>query len=426
MSDQSEVRKTPHLVSEGVWIVVGKVSSFVAMLAMVRLLTGQLDTTEYGKLALGLTVCNLITQLIMGALGQGIGRYYSMALHEGGYTIFFRAAKRLLKYSGGLIGSLCVACGLIAVFLSQYDYALFAIILLVFSYLAGLNDIANGLHNLARNRMISVRNATLELIIRLPIVAGILLVFGKTAEMVIAGYLISGLILAFVQRFDLDKLKPAFKYSAHIAEDWQSQILKIALPASIWGVFVWMQQASDRWLLQTFTTTHDVAQYAVIYQVGYTPIIIGMGVLTTLFTPIFYQQKKSNRNLINQLLVFVLGITCLGVAVSSVLAELIMSSLASAKYQEAANYLPHMVLAAGLYSAGDTLSIKMMSDIRIKAILSIKVLASLLGILANTIGAYHYGIKGVVHAAIFFGFIYLLLFAAAYLRSILHEKVSNV
>ena len=89
-------------------------------------------------------------------------------------------------------------------------------------------------------------------------------------------------------------------------------------------------------------------------------------------------------------------------------------SVASAKYMQVAYFLPHMVLAAGLYSIGDTLCIKLMSDIRIKEIMKIKIASSVVGVVMNGFGAAMYGLIGVVYGAIFFGFIYMAMFVLVY------------
>jgi O-antigen/teichoic acid export membrane protein len=425
MSGPARAPKEHHLLSEGGWIILGKAASFIAMLAMVRLLTERLDIIEYGKLALGLTLFNLMTQLIMGALGQGIGRYYSLAALEGGYDEFFRASMRMLKKTGFLILGLGTLCALIALVIGKVEFALFAIGLFAFSYFSGLNDISSGLHNLARNRMIAVRNAALELLIRLPIVGIILIVFPKSAAVVVAGYLASSLILTYVVKRSIAKLRPVNSPAPESPIDWQAQILRLSLPASVWGIFVWLQQASDKWMLQAFATTRDVAQYAVIYQIGYTPLVTLMGVLTTLFIPMLYQRVRSTRALVNKLLLFVTLMTLIGVLVSWFLGDRIMGMLASRKYLEVAHFLPYMVLAAGLYSAGDILCIKMMGDIKTRQIMSVKILASLIGVALNVAGARLYGLEGVIYGIVLFGAVYALMFAVLYINSTPQCKESH-
>lgn len=416
MSDAEKFPGSFGVASEGAWILFGKIASFFAVLAMIRILTGELNPEQYGRLALGLTLCNLVTQLIMGALGQGIGRYYSLAIDCGGYPDFVKKVKELLRTAISLIVATGLIATLISIVFEKSEFTLLIAALFAFSCVSGMNDIANGLHNLARNRMISVRNSTFELILRLPIVGALFWIFHGSIEMVVIGYLVSSVVLFIIQKIDILKLIPPNAFSRKKNIDWRDGILKIALPASAWGFFVWFQQASDKWMLQMFSSTVDVAQYSVIYQIGYTPLIMVMGILATFFTPILYRGKNSNRALINKLLTFIAIATALFMFISWMLGDFILMSLVSEKYMQAAHYFPHMVLAAGLYSVGDTLCIKMMSDIRIKEIMKIKIISSLIGLVANAVGAAALGLAGVVYAAIFFGFCYMTLFLVLYMN----------
>jgi hypothetical protein len=51
-----------RLAKEGSWIVIGQISSVLGSLVLVRVLTERLDPAQYGQLALGLTVANLVNQ----------------------------------------------------------------------------------------------------------------------------------------------------------------------------------------------------------------------------------------------------------------------------------------------------------------------------------------------------------------------------
>ena len=64
------------------------------------------------------------------------------------------------------------------------------------------------------------------------------------------------------------------------------------MPASIWGLFVWLQQASDKWALNYFSGAEFTSQYAILYQIVYMPFSMGIGVILMLFTPIIYQSES--------------------------------------------------------------------------------------------------------------------------------------
>ena len=203
-------------------------------------------------------------------------------------------------------------------------------------------------------------------------------------------------------------------------------MLKIIYPASFWGVFIWMQQASDKWALQLFNGTNDVAKYAVLYQVGYTPIVMLMGILMTLFIPLLYRGEDIHPKLFSRLMIFLSVLTIAGMGIAQILGGFIMSLVASREYYELKSFLPFMILAAGLYSGGDLLTVRLMTQIRTMEILIIKITASGFGLTINFLLAYLYGIEGVVLGLVCFGLIYLSLFSFAYKNSLIKKGFQNV
>jgi O-antigen/teichoic acid export membrane protein len=416
-----------HILSEGIWIFGGRVISFISVLAIVRLLTTRMEIGEYGQLALILTISNLVTQLLMGPIGQGIGRYFMIAHHDGGYTNFATACKKILKYAGLLLGGVSIVIAFFSIMYGRLDYAYLSVSIFIFSYLTSINDIANGLQNLARNRMISARNSSIELVIRIPIVYASISIFGANVESVILAYICSSIFLIYVQKIDLKKISPRNILIENQKDiDWEGSMLKIIYPASFWGLFIWMQQASDKWALQLFSSISDVAKYTVIYQIGYSPVIMLIGILMTLFTPLLYRGEDIHPNLFSRLMIFVSILTLAGMVIAQLLGGFIMNLVASREYYELKSFLPLMILAAGLYSGGDLLAVRMMTQIRTMEILMIKIMASMFGLAINFLLAYLYGIEGVVLGLVFFGLIYLSLFSYAYKKSLIKKGFQNV
>jgi len=416
-----------YIFSEGMWIFGGRVISFISVLAIVRLLTTHMEIGEYGQLALILTISNLITQLLMGPIGQGIGRYFMIAHHDGGYTNFTAACKKILKYAGLLLGCISIAIAFFSIMYGRLDYAYLSVSIFIFSYLTSINDIANGLQNLARNRMISSRNSSLELVIRIPIIYASISIFGANVESVILAYICSSIFLIYIQKIDLKKISPKNTLIENQKDiDWEVSMLKIIYPASFWGIFIWMQQASDKWALQLFSGISDVAKYTVLYQIGYSPVIMLMGILMTLFTPLLYRGEDIHPNLFSRLMIFVSILTLAGMGMAELLGEFIMNLVASSEYYELKSFLPLMILAAGLYSGGDLLAVRLMTQIRTMEILLIKIMASMFGLAINFLLAYLYGIKGVVLGLVCFGLIYLSLFSYAYKNSLIKKGFRNV
>jgi len=70
-----------------------------------------------------------------------------------------------------------------------------------------------------------------------------------------------------------------------------------------------------------------------------------------------------------------------------------------------------MILAGGLFSAGQLLSLKLVSEFNSRSMLSVKVGTALLGLILNILGAWAYGIKGVVGSMVIFAISYFVWMA---------------
>jgi O-antigen/teichoic acid export membrane protein len=193
-------------------------------------------------------------------------------------------------------------------------------------------------------------------------------------------------------------------------------MLVYSWPFSAWGIFTWLQQSSDRWALEIFTSTQEVGFYAVLFQLGYTPIALATGLAITFLGPILYQRSgdasdhSRNANvhrLIWRITIFCLLITLMGFLFALGLHTLIFRLLVAVEYRAVSYLLPWVVLAGGIFAAGQMLSLKLMSEMKPATMIRAKIITALLGVLLNIYGASVGGLQGIVVALVAFSAIYL-------------------
>jgi len=397
-------------IPEFTWVVVGRLSSLLGSVILVKLLTHSLDLNEYTQITLGLTVCNFFTQVIMGALGQGIGRVYVDAAARSDFSSFKKALFNINKIVILLYGCLITAALMVGVLFDLQQWIPFALALILYSYVYGLNDIAAGLQNLARNRKQSVLAGLVEVVVKLSLIYGLMRVFDLSILTVVIIYVLASLIALVyqVRVFEMLDTLPAKDADDKRSSDWRQKIFLIFTPAAFAGIFVWLQQASDKWALNYFHGSESVAQYTVVYQLGYAPFLIGMGVVMSLLTPVIY--KTQQRLIMKKLLIFVLGITALGMVFSMAYFESLFAFVVDIRYVAASKYLPFMLVSAGLFQAGEIVSSQMMGENRNNDIVKVKIMAACVNVVLNMLGAYLYGIPGIVGSMIVFGLVYFCLF----------------
>jgi O-antigen/teichoic acid export membrane protein len=416
-----ELARFKRLSKESLWIISGQVFAIIGAMVGVRVLTELLNPEAYGQLALGMTLAIFATQGGFGPLGAGATRFFSAAKESGELTIYLSAMKRFLKLITIIIFGLTTAIVLSALNTGLGLWVNLILASMFFACLSGYNNIANGIQNAARQRPVVALHSGLAPWLRLGFAIALIYLFGATSSSVMWGYVIATIIVLFSQYVFFRKI---FKDSTienaiesnEINKAWQEKILNYSWPFVTWGTVAALHSASDKWSLALFSSQTDAGFFLVLYQIGFYPIAIFSEMLVTFISPIIFQRAgygKSSKDLVNALSLNI-RVTSLIFIVSLLLFflmwfghEMVFSLLAADEYADISYLLPWMGLSAGLISTAQVLSISRMSSLQTKSLIAPKVITPVIGIFFNLIGAFLYGLEGVVFAHLLYALIYL-------------------
>lgn len=409
-----------RLAKEGSWIVVGQVVAVAGALLLVRVLTEYLDPSQFGQLALGLTVAGLVNQVVLGGLTAAIGRYHSIAAEKQDLGGYLRAARNLLASATVAV----IAIGLILVAIMYWlDYSQWiglAAAALVFSLLNGYSGVLSSIQNAARQRIVVAFHGGLDAWLKILLTVGVMSWFGVSSTAVVIGYACSSMLITASQLIFLRRTISLQSTPIQNQHQWRSQIWAYSLPFTTYGTFTWLHLASDRWALQTFASTNDVGQYAVLFQLGYAPIALITGMVVSFLGPIIYQMSGDatdhDRNagvhrLGWQMTQLALVITLFGFAITFALHDWVYGLVVASEYSGGSYLLPWVVLAGGMFASGQMLALKLMSEMKLSAMTAPKIVTALIGILLNIIGARLAGMQGVVVALVAFSSVYFVWMA---------------
>lgn len=401
-------------------------------LVLVRVLTEHLDPYEYGRLALALTLGTLICQVAFSGSMPGIMRYYAIAAEKGETGEYSVAARRMMLY--GTIIAIGLSVFLLAGILlfGKPDWLGLTVIAIVFAILGSYNATLNMIQNAARQRQVVSLHGGLDAWLKVLFAFGLLSWLGNSSEITIFGYIISLLIILASQAVFIRRLIPLRSTVIGTGDaKWSRQIWLYSKSFVFINIFTWIQGSSDRWALEVFATTQDVGYYAVLMQLGYTPIMILNSLVTTLIGPIFFQRSgdasEPLRNsgvhrLAWQLTCSTLAATLLATLLTLHLHDWIFRLLVATEYHSVSYLLPWMIFAGGLFSAGQVLSLKLMSDLNTKALVWPKIVTALTGTLFSFIGAQIAGLEGVVIAAVAFAAMHMVWLARLNRVRVLEEQ----
>lgn len=413
--------RTRRWVGEGSWIVVGQVLSVLGSLILVRVLTEYLNPTQYGELALGLTLAGLVNQVAMGGLIASVGRYYSLAAAQSDLPGYIAATRSLVTRTTGalVLATITLMLGLYMYELVQW--AELGSVVLAYALTSSYSALLMEILNAARLRALVAMHTSADPWLRLAFAIGLTDILGISSTAVVVGYAVATLLLTVSQWFFLHRSLPLQPKARTIHNIWREPMQTYASPFSIWGMFTWAQQASDRWALQTFGDAASVGLYAVVFQFGYIPIGMLSTMVINLIGPAVYQRmssaadshcgKKSVHRFTWAVALVGLAVTMLAFLATFLLHRWLFTLLVHSDYVAASYLLPWTILAGGLFSVGQVLALKLMTEMRPASMTHAKVITAILGIIANVLGSVCWGIDGAVASLVFFSCIYLIWMA---------------
>lgn len=405
-----------RLAKEGSWIVAGQIATVLGALVLVRVLTEHLDPTQYGQLALGLTVTGLVNQVVMGGIGNGIGRFYSIAAEKQDLHGYLRASRRLIGYATVAVLTIGLVLMVGLLWLGYSQWIGLAAAALVFSVLSGYSSTLSGIQNAARQRAIVAFHGGLDAWLKILLAVGVVLWLGASSTAVVIGYACSSLLITFSQLIFLRRTIPQQHTQTPDRQQWIHQMWAYSLPFATWGIFGWAQQSSARWALEMFTTTANVGFYSVLSQLGYAPIQTVTAFMLTFLTPILFARAGDascsvrNENvskLTNKLAMLGLALTGCAFIVAMLFHSYIFQLFVSHRYFSVSHYLPWLVLSGGIFSVAQIYASRMMAFMMPNKMIAASIGSSVIGITSAYVGVYYFSLQGaiaslLVHAIAYF------------------------
>jgi O-antigen/teichoic acid export membrane protein len=406
------------LLREGGWVIIGQIFSVVGTLILVRVLTSYLEPNEYGRLALGLTISGVATNVIMAGFNPGVIRFYNVAENKNQLSSYFHASRNLM-YKGMcalVIFSLFI---LIILYLIGLEKWLFlTAIIAPFSIFYGLSTLFNGIQNAARQRATVAFHNGLDSWLKIALAISFIRMIDNTATSVVMGYACSALLILSSQVYFIKRLIPIEPVDKKNSIQWANDMVRYSKPFLIWGVFGWFQQSSARWALEWYSTTDDVGYFSLLSQIGYSPILILTTILFTYVSPIVFSKfgdgssanEKSNiKSIVNRLTVMTLLITMLASIISGVCHKFIFSILTSVKYFQISVYLPLFIFAGGIFAAAQIYASKLMAYLEPNKLMIASIVSSIIGILSSFIAVYYFHFTGAIVSLVLHSISYFAL-----------------
>lgn len=403
---------------EGIWILVGQLMAIMGSFASVKLLTGYLPPNEYGNLFLSLTIVTFGAQIFFGPINQSSLRFFSPSVQANQFKLFNQTTKFYYKRAIMVIAAI-LAIGLFLVCVLHLDEKWLYLLFLtsIYAVLNGINRNLDQIQNAARQRVTVAWHNGITSWFKVLFAYLFILIFQANAVTVMCGFILSHTVVYASQYyFFKTKIKTRLVLEDLGHDDNDKKKLRVKFkdygwPFAVWGLFTWLQQSSDRWVLKYFHGEESIAFFMVIYQLGYKPAIVGSKTLTKFLAPIFFEKagdaSDESRNkrvsaLNLKVILFALAITFIGFLFTLFFYERIFEIIVDERYWKYAYMLPYMVLAGGLFTATQLSNLSIMSKLATKQLL-IPIIATSIGcVCLYALLSRAYSVEGIVYSYLIF------------------------
>lgn len=413
--------KNRRSVREFSWVVFGQASSIILSVMLIRILTEHLNPDEYGVLSLILTLGALTCVIPSAYFLSGIERMYSMAVEKKEEHEYYTAIMKMAKTSG-LLSLIILSLIFIVLkvgFPEYWEWHQGILLASLFAIISSYSTALTFIFNAARERSLVAFYIFIESVLKIILIFMLVYISVVDVYSILSVYVIgAGITLIMRYHTFMKKISKSFlkRGSASAGVEWKNKMYQYSKPFVYFQLFTWMHTSSDRWALEMYSSTESAGLLVVLMQVGYMPATIFSGMIITYISPILFnmygdgkmQNKIEAHNLSIMISYFILLITIIATVAAYFLHELVFEILTNEKYHAVSYLLPWVVLSAGLFSIGQMLFTKLNSELRIKEIVKPKIITALAGVFLNVIGAYFFGIKGVVFALTAFSIFYFV------------------
>ena len=400
-----------RLGREASWLILGQAIGLFGSFLFIRLITNLVSPAEYGRLALALTVFTLFSQLIAGFIASGASRSYSDARSINQLGSFYQACGSLLLAGSGIIVLLSVPLAFAA---NRLDIGLSANLVLcvgAYAVLHSYYSVFLAIQNAARNRRQIAICTVADVALRSLCALAIVVWFTKSSTGIVFGFGIGSFLLIAILfvAYRREYIDTAMGVHASDRNKWARAMCTYSWPLAISGVFNWSYYASQRWSLETFSTTTEVGEFYLLTQIGYAPISAIGASLVSFVTPILYNRAAVNANQseifkIYSTLKWILFITAStffsGFLLLLFLSSEIISWLANERYQSVAFLLPFIMLSASLLVVSHLLGVIVGVQKRTRLFLVRDSVGNLIIAVGNIFAVYFFGIRGLAFSMV--------------------------
>lgn len=384
------------ITSEKAVVLLGRAIDAIGSLIFLKMLSSLADKSDVGTYLLASSYLALVLTISFSAFDQGLLR---------NVTEYRKHSSLPARYSAMLVSYLClsvVLAGLSAAAMSAFDLAttlhpvLAPLYLwLTFDAIKNLNmTVASGL----RSRSLIAGASAVDYGCRLGLLWAVY-AWGTVSTATIV-YLLAAAGLAASTVYLIEQRGLLSRFSLEDLVGTLQDSIKFSWPMIIWGLFGWLQNMSNRWMLSQFADLSVVAEYGVLVAIGTFPVTALLGLVVTYVVPILYERESaipgSARGIVHRVAMALTPLCALMVLAAVAWHRELTVLLSGPNYTEHSHVVPLIMAAACTSAICSVLTYAAFAQRRVSSLLLANTLPGALSLVFGYFAVSHYQFDGAV------------------------------
>jgi len=421
---------------DAIFTVGAQVSAGIGSLIGLRILTEVLNPTQYGTMAILMTAISIISIAYTGPLSNSAGRFYASAVAEKKTAQYYNSITVLMIPLDLIV---IIACAT-ALFLYPEDLKMLEsgdeikilIALALYAVIEAKYTILDNIANAAQKRILVFVSKTLKIWGMYSIVY----LLAKNYDLKLSDVLLSYAASTFlvVVFLFLNVVPKEVLNIKKYSKGYIRSLFAYAWPFATWGVTLWAYNASSRFAVQKFQNIEEVANIAILVQLGSLPINFCVSALTAYLLPLYFE-KAAGQNFANGIFHVYTSVlkwasisaVCLamGFILAQFSAELVFQLLVADTYRDLYFLWPYSLTSFGLLGVAQVFSMALRAESASTVLVIPKNISYTIGCVLVTVGAYQDGIWGVLLALNATGIIHLVWIIRIFVKRYHNHKLMN-
>jgi O-antigen/teichoic acid export membrane protein len=406
-------------------------SQFLVLIMSVWLmsfLTNNLSIEIYGYYVLFFTAAIFLRQLIYDPISYVVvrdcGQIVDVEDVHKKITAMSVINDHLIKLIG--IGFLLIGIFVYAAF-TEIIFILYVLIFYFYLFSNGGAGIALAVLNILRKRRFYGFVIVFDGVLKLFILYIFFEVFNVGFLQSVAALALTSLCLHISLRFYFKRTYFINKTVLVHDDKFVTSVYKNALPFYVPTFFVALKGVGERWVLAANVGVEDLAIFNVLFQLGFSPVVMIFGVLQTFVAPIIYKlavAREGDQNDFGEFMFRLVGglvvLGTLGFFLADIIGPVILKYIVPENYHSHLHLFPLFVVAGVLAAAVGIVHLGVVGAFEPKVAGKLMTTAMISGIFISLLAVWGWGFDGAIFGLIASNVIAFFIYFAS-----LHKKLNN-